>query len=379
MSALADAAVASGAKPRSFDSRDARQRVRRAFSPKELAYFEEMVDYYAKTRVGLVCVKDSTVVREIPVLWDLVAYCGAPPWRLSGIDFARWGKHLFDDYDHSQSRQKASKRVVRDFLSIVMSEKKFATCIPMEFGGCRVEQLVHPWNSPTFGKSVPPKPQPCLSTDEIAILFKSLEEDLEIARKTRSKDIYPLSRDIAWFYATYALGLRASESVGLNYDGWRWNECRPEFGNLGYTHVTGKFGKTRPVMATNPELVATLEWYLVNIRDHFLPNSKPGERAMFLTERGGRVTYSLMAKRFKRALFRAGLVGKGYHLHSLRHSSVTHEQFRFTAEFVQKKSGHSWLGTTMLYSKFSDENLQREFLRVTGVELDRAQGKEKSA
>lgn len=365
----------SDARPRRIDTQRAQDRSCAVFSKKEMKVFEEMLSYYRAVRVGIGQVNRKSVEREISALWDFVAYCGAPPWRIDEADLASWGKHLFDDYGHTRAVQKESRRAVRDFLQIISGTRKYAVVVPQEFGGRRVVQLVHPWNSQTYGGHASErKEQPCLDRDDIACLLNTYRDAIAWAESTRSKDLHPLERDYAIVYTIYVLGLRASEAVGLNVDGWFWNECRSEFGPWGYTIVTGKFGKQRAVFTTHPSLVSVLQWYEAQVRPCFLLNSAPGERAMFLSERGERLGYDDLRKRFAAMLVQAGLQGRGFHLHSLRHASITHEQYSFTAEFVQRKSGHDWLGTTANYTHFNEEFLRREFLRVTGLALDRAQG-----
>jgi len=146
------------------------------------------------------------------------------------------------------------------------------------------------------------------------------------------------SRDVALFEFLYGCGLRVSELVGLNLEdidrGERW------------LRVRGKGRKERQV-PYGAKAEAALERYLPERK------ARPGETALFVNHRGGRLTrrgVELIVK-----LYATCLAGdSSVHPHSFRHAYATH-LLADGADLraIQELLGHARLSTTQKYTQVS--------------------------
>jgi integrase/recombinase XerC len=152
---------------------------------------------------------------------------------------------------------------------------------------------------------------------------------------------YPL-RDLATFEFLYGCGLRVSELVGLNLD----DVDRAE----RWIRVRGKGRKERQV-PYGGKAAAALERFLE------CRAARPGERALFVNHRGGRLSDRAVrgiVKFYSRML--AG--DDALHPHSLRHAYATH-LLGDGADLrsIQELLGHARLSTTQRYTQVSLEGL----------------------
>ena len=108
------------------------------------------------------------------------------------------------------------------------------------------------------------------------------------------------------------------------------------------------------------DLRALLRAWL-NERRRMAPDA---ERALFLSNRGTRITPRQVARRFEVWLARAG-IGKQLSPHSLRHSFATH-LYEVTADLlvVQRALGHRDIATTEIYTHLVDGRLEEALERL---------------
>jgi site-specific recombinase XerD len=131
------------------------------------------------------------------------------------------------------------------------------------------------------------------------------------------------------------------------------NPAAPELGGLGVCQV--RFGKAmrgspprrRAVAAVMPWAGEALEQYLTQVRPRYDAGAHP---ALWLTERGGRISTRQVDDRF--ALWRAAAgLPTELSVHCLRHSYVSHLiENGVDPLFVQQQVGHSWASTTAVYT-----------------------------
>jgi integrase/recombinase XerD len=157
-------------------------------------------------------------------------------------------------------------------------------------------------------------------------------------------------RDRAILETLYGAGLRISELVGLDVDELDLDE--------GSVRVMGKGSKERMV-PLGRFAVTALEDYLTRARP-VLAGSRSGA-ALFLNQRGGRLTRQGITKVLKGAAFRAG-VTKRVTPHTLRHSFATHLlEGGADVRVVQELLGHATLATTQIYTLVTGERLRDEY------------------
>jgi integrase/recombinase XerD len=157
-------------------------------------------------------------------------------------------------------------------------------------------------------------------------------------------------RDRAILETMYGSGLRISELVGLDVDDADLEE--------GSVRVVGKGNKER-VVPLGRFAVAALGSYLTRSRPLFAGGSS--RAALFLNQRGGRLTRQGTAKILKASAVRAGLLRR-VTPHTLRHSFATHLlEGGADIRVVQELLGHATLATTQIYTLVSGERLREEY------------------
>lgn len=159
-------------------------------------------------------------------------------------------------------------------------------------------------------------------------------------------------RDRALLQLLYATGMRASEVVSLNLDDL----------NLASASVRcwGKGSKER-IIPIHAQAVATLRDYVERGRMEFLKPESAGERALFLNQRGKRLTRQGLWLIVKGYVKEAGL-SEGVTPHTLRHSFATH-MLDGDADLinVQQLLGHASVSTTQIYTHVSSERLREVY------------------
>jgi integrase/recombinase XerC len=144
-------------------------------------------------------------------------------------------------------------------------------------------------------------------------------------------------RDKAMFELFYSSGLRLAELVDLD---------PPQLDmNAGEVRVTGKGSKTRIVPLGAYAITALQAWLAV--RDQL---AKAGETALFVGQRGSRISPRVVQLRMKQWGIKQGITSN-VHPHLLRHSFATHVlQSSGDLRAVQEMLGHASISTTQVYT-----------------------------
>jgi site-specific recombinase XerD len=160
-------------------------------------------------------------------------------------------------------------------------------------------------------------------------------------------------RDRALFELAYSAGLRVQELVDLDVDA-----IDPDAEEV---RVDGKGGKTRVIPAGEPAWRA-LERYLERARP-VLQSDDDGERALFLSKSGRRLSTSDVRRRLALQTRRAALQG-GVSPHTLRHSFATHLlEGGADLRSIQELLGHSSVSTTQTYTRVESKRLKSVYSR----------------
>ena len=157
-------------------------------------------------------------------------------------------------------------------------------------------------------------------------------------------------RDRAILETLYGGGLRISELVGLDVD-----DVDREQGSL---RVFGKGSKER-VVPLGSYALAAIEAYATRGRPSLVGARSRG--ALFLNQRGGRLTRQGAARVLKAAAARAGVRAR-ITPHTLRHSFATHLlEGGADVRVVQELLGHASIATTQIYTLVTGERLREEY------------------
>ena len=159
-----------------------------------------------------------------------------------------------------------------------------------------------------------------------------------------------LLRDQAMFELLYSSGLRLGELVALDVGDGRLDLRQ------GEVTVTGKGAKTRTVPVGSQARAALRAW--LEARNRI---AVPGERALFVGERGARISPGVVGARLKAWARRRGL-HEAVHPHMLRHSFATHVlQSSQDLRAVQELLGHASISTTQVYTHLDFQALAKVY------------------
>jgi integrase/recombinase XerD len=154
-------------------------------------------------------------------------------------------------------------------------------------------------------------------------------------------------RDRAMLETLYGAGLRISELVSLDVDDLDLEE--------GSVRVMGKGSRERLVPLGRYARQALVA-YLRKGRPALA--SASSRAALFLNQRGGRLTRQGCAKILRRHVRRAG-IDKRVSPHTLRHSFATHLLERGAdVRVVQELLGHASVATTQIYTLVTEKHLR---------------------
>jgi integrase/recombinase XerC len=162
------------------------------------------------------------------------------------------------------------------------------------------------------------------------------------------------ARDQCIVELLYGCGLRIGELIGLDLAASAtagWVDAAD-----ANAHVLGKGSKWRSVPVGGKALTALREW--IELRPQL---ARGDEAALFVSNRGTRITASQVRSRLKLRAIRAGLPTH-VHPHMLRHSFATHLlQSSGDLRAVQELLGHSNITTTQVYTKLDFGHLSKVY------------------
>jgi integrase/recombinase XerC len=169
--------------------------------------------------------------------------------------------------------------------------------------------------------------------------------------------------NLAMFELLYSSGLRVSELAGLDTHYVAARDGTPASlgwleADAGEVIVTGKGNKMRRVPVGAPARAAVAAWLAVR------PPARDGSQALFLSERGTRVSPRVVQLRLKA---HAQKTGSPVHVHPhvLRHSFASHLlQSSGDLRAVQELLGHASITSTQIYTALDFQHLAAVYDRT---------------
>ncbi len=194
-------------------------------------------------------------------------------------------------------------------------------------------------NNPAEGITAPKSPRK---------LPKVLDVD-QTVQLVEIKDDDPLAtRDRAILELFYSSGLRLSELTGLNIQHLDVSDR--------LITVKGKGNKTRVLPVGKQALVAIKNW--LAIRNEF---AKSDEQALFVSQRGSRISTRSIQSRLKEWAIKQGLPSH-VHPHILRHSFASHLlESSGDLRAIQELLGHADISTTQVYTHLDYQHLAQVY------------------
>ena len=130
----------------------------------------------------------------------------------------------------------------------------------------------------------------------------------------------------------------------------------PASSDAGEAHVLGKGEKRRSVPVGRKALEALDVWLVA--RSHW---ARDDDAALFINQRGGRLTPQHIRVRLKQRSLKAGLATP-VHPHMLRHSFASHVlQSSGDLRAVQELLGHANITTTQIYTRLDFQHLAKVY------------------
>lgn len=166
---------------------------------------------------------------------------------------------------------------------------------------------------------------------------------------------FPSARLASLLELLYASGLRVSELVGL--------DLQDLLRDQRTLRVMGK-GRKERLVPYHAQAAEALEAYLGFRSAHLAQKELPPSPALFLNQRGGRLTPTSV-RTLLRAALDAAAVRSRVSPHALRHSFATHLLNRgMDLRAIQELLGHASLSTTQRYTHLGLEELARTYERA---------------
>lgn len=192
-------------------------------------------------------------------------------------------------------------------------------------------------DSPKSKKTLPK----VLSLDESLRLLEAVEND---------KDSKFRIRDYAILTLFLNCGMRVSELAGIN--------LTDIDSGLQSMRVTGKGSKER-VIYLNDACQSALREYLAERTSN--KYSSVTERALFLSRLEQRISVKTVQAMVYKYLKLAGLDGKHYSVHKLRHTAATlmYQSGNVDVRVLKEILGHEQLNTTQIYTHVSNAEMER--------------------
>ena len=277
-------------------------------------------------------------------------FTGGWPWQWSAAQLEGW----IGTGGWAHSTVRSYQGAVAAFLDYVCDPRYGWVAECEQRLGVRPVQICHEGNTAVHVADYEGRPaRRPLTRTELQAFFDAADDRVERVVAAGRKGWLAAFRDAALFKVCYAFGLRRREVAMLDVADFTANPAAPALGGLGVCQV--RYGKAmrgspprrRAVAAVMPWAVEALAQYLAEVRPRYPAAAHP---ALWLTERGGRISTRQVDDRF--ALWRAaaGLPGE-LSVHCLRHSYVSHLiEDGVDPLFVQQQVGHSWASTTAVYT-----------------------------
>lgn len=174
------------------------------------------------------------------------------------------------------------------------------------------------------------------------------EEEWEKLLDTTARTSRYKERDVCIILFLLNLGLRRGEIEALSIGDVKLTKKEKD----SFIHIYGKGRKERNI-PLNATCIEAYRAYMA-VRPHAA--TEEDAKALFLSNRGKRMTASAIYKMIKHMAKEAGLSSE-VTTHSLRHTFGTNSIKLGTINQVQKLMGHESITTTTIYTHISDEGL----------------------
>lgn len=343
----------------------------------EETLFEAMIEGWRRQHAARRLTPAITRARE-RVVRRFATYTGGWPWSWRSEQLDAWVAR--GGWAHSTIR--GYQGSIALFLDYLCDPRYGWAEACMAAVGEIPTQICHEWNTATHVSEHEGRPERRpLSRDECQAFFDAADHRVDDVARAGRKGFLSAFRDATLFKVIYAWGLRRSEAAKLDLCDFGPNPAAPRFGNLGTCSV--RYGKAmrgspprrRQVASIMPWAVEALSQYVLEVRPRYGEQARGP--ALWLTERGGRISARRIDERFAALRAAAGLP-VDCSVHCLRHSYVSHLiEDGVDPLFVQHQVGHSFASTTATYTSVGQDHknrmLQKALAKAFGADKPHTQ------
>jgi len=133
-----------------------------------------------------------------------------------------------------------------------------------------------------------------------------------------------------------------------------------ELANLNLSQINFDSGTVRVIGKGNKERIVFINSTALDLLKEYILLRPEGEEALFISQKGGRLTVRAIQHMFDRYIKKSGL--RSSSPHAMRHSFATH-MMEGGADLVTIKEllGHANLSTTQIYLKVSQKRMEKVY------------------
>lgn len=279
-------------------------------------YCKDLRTFFRFIKMDRGLIEPSTSFDEIPVTDVTIEFLST----ITKTDIFSFLNYASDDRNNMASTRQRKSTSLRSFFKYLTVHEKLLERNPAE-----------DLSSPKKGKSLPH--------------FLSLEQSIELLNVVDGPNA---ERDRCMLTLFLNCGMRLSELVSINIS--------DVIRNNNVLRIVGKGNKER-IVYLNPACVDSIDSYLA-VR----PKDNVKDRdALFLSNRGTRISHQMVQVLVKKYLEKIGLSGPGYSVHKLRHTAATlmYRYGNVDIRVLQDILGHANLGTTEIYTHTSSSQMEK--------------------
>jgi len=339
----------------------------------EAALFDALLEGWRRAQGGRHLTEATKRSREA-VVRRFREHVGRWPWEWQPLDVDEWIEDLGSaPRGRAVSTLRGYQGALRGFMEYMTDPRYPWVAICERVFGVRPVQILFEENSIVHLSEFEGQPSVrSFTREELVVFFEFCDERVRTLRRLRRKGSLAALRDGVLFKTLYGWGLRRQEAARLDVLDFMANPAQPTFGRCGLLGV--RYGKAsrggpprrRAVLTVFDWSTEVIEQYLEEIRPAYGRDDHP---ALFLTERGGRISTDFITERFADYRDAAGLPAE-LTPHSFRRSYVTHLlEDGWDELFVRSQVGHRWASPTAIYTFVSSEYKNDAMRRALSAQL----------
>ena len=144
--------------------------------------------------------------------------------------------------------------------------------------------------------------------------------------------------------------MRLSELTGINL-----TDISPDLATI---RIIGKGRKERFIYLNEPCQKALADY--LKLRGEYKPEDLQDKDALFISRNYRRISNSGVQKMAEQCFIKAGLAGKNYSVHKLRHTAATlmYQHGGVDTRVLQEILGHEHLNTTQIYTHVANAQIK---------------------